>query len=317
VRRAAVAILLLPGLALADGVSEEAERKFDEGIKQMDAGHFDVGCPMLADSYRLEPLPGALFTLAECEAKWGKIASALGHYEDYLGLWEKMTSAQKSKQGSREKIARAQVAALDRDVPEITFVLPASAPEGLVIKRDDVALQSSDLGKPIRLDPGEHVIVVETINGKSKQTNLKVAKGEKRKLVLAIPEEDAPGTTSAPPPEAPKPSTGGGHLPITIAAGAVGLVGIGVGAVTGGIALGDKSTVDAHCTGLVCDQTGKNAVDDGRTMGLISTIGFIAGGIGVAAAVVLFLTEPKKSPGAGANVRFVTGPSGATLVGRF
>ena len=290
------AILFAPSLALADAASDEAEKKFNEGIKQMDDGHYDVGCPMLADSYRLEPLPGALFTLAECESKWGKMATALGHYEQYLAIFKKMTPAQQGKQGSRSKVAASQIDALASEVPEISLGVPAG---DFVVKRDNVVVPPDQLGKAVRLDPGEHVFVVETSDGRSKETKIRVAVGEKRKLELQAPDKKdddnggSTGTTVVSTPYAPKKS-GGSLVPVAISVGVVGLAGVAVGAITGVMALGDKSTADKECPNLMCTGAGKSAVDDGRTMGIVSTVGFIAGGVCLAASVLLFAMSPKQ-----------------------
>lgn len=298
------AVLLAPSIAFADAASDEAEKKFNEGIKAMDDGKYEVGCPMLADSYRLEPLPGALFTLAECESKWGKMATALGHYEQYLTLFEKMTPAQKSKQGSREKVAKSQIEALGSEVPELSLALPSGAPADLVVKRDNVVVPNAQLAKAVRLDPGEHVFIVETSDGRSRETKVKVAVGEKRKLELPIPEakDDNNGNTGNTgnnvTSDTPKKS-GGSLVPIAITVGVVGVAGVAVGAITGVLALGDKSTADKECPNLMCTPAGKSAVDDGRTMGIVSTIGLIAGGVCVATAIVLFAMNPKSEKKSG------------------
>lgn len=287
-------VLLVPSAAWADAASDEAEKKFNEGMKQMDDGHYEVACPMLADSYRLEPLPGALFTLAECESKWGKMATALGHYEQYLSAFEKMTPTQKGRQGSRQKVATSQIEALASEVPEISLALPAGSPTNLVVKRDNVVVTRDQLAKAARLDPGEHVFLVETSDGRSRETKVKVAVGEKRKLDLQIPEtKDDGGTTTTITTDGPKKS-GGGLVPVALAVGAVGIAGVAVGAITGVLALADKSTADKECPNLMCTPAGKSAVEDGRTMGFVSTVGFIAGGVCLAAAVVLFAMSPKQ-----------------------
>ena len=61
-----------------------AEVLFEDGVRLMKAGQFDEACPKIAESQRLEPRPGTLFTLAECLANDGKIATALARYEEYL-----------------------------------------------------------------------------------------------------------------------------------------------------------------------------------------------------------------------------------------
>jgi hypothetical protein len=82
--------------------------------------------------------------------------------------------------------------------------------------------------------------------------------------------------------------------------GVAGVAGLVVGGVTGGLTLAKKSTVGQHCGAAVgstdstaCDQTGLAAVSSGRTLGWASTAALIAGGAGVAAAVVMFTTEPR------------------------
>ncbi len=45
--------------------SSDAEALFESGLREMRAGNYALGCPRLAESYQLEPLAGALFTLAE------------------------------------------------------------------------------------------------------------------------------------------------------------------------------------------------------------------------------------------------------------
>src|SRR5262249_34131239 len=117
-----------------------ASAQFDRGLADMLAGRYDTGCPALAESYRLDAQPGALFTLAECEARWNKTAAALTHYDEYLGLVQRMASSDRAKQGSRPEVARQHRDAIAPLVPQLTVVLPNSAPPGTVVKRDGAVL---------------------------------------------------------------------------------------------------------------------------------------------------------------------------------
>jgi hypothetical protein len=312
-----LALLLVPTPARAgDAASDEAEKKFDQGIKEMDASHFDVACPLLAESYRLEPLAGALFTLAECESKWGKLAASLEHYDQYLEAFQRMGTPQRARQGGRDRIAKTQREALAKDVPELTLTLPASAPTDVTVRLDKAPLALASLGKAQRLDPGDHVVVVQTRDGKERELKLSLGAGDKRSIELKLPEKEPEPIkpVAAPADETTKSSS---HLPWTITAASVGVVGVTIGIITGVMAMGDRSTVDQHCrgpTGTECDATGKAAGEDGKTMGIVSTIGFIAGGVGLATAAILFFTEPKK-PAAAAVGHVVpnvfVGPQGA------
>jgi tetratricopeptide (TPR) repeat protein len=61
---------------------DPAQALFDQAIADMEAGRFDKACPAIKRSHKLEPLPGTLFALAECEAKRGALATAVQRYEE-------------------------------------------------------------------------------------------------------------------------------------------------------------------------------------------------------------------------------------------
>src|SRR5689334_12224252 len=137
---ASVAVCSLVVLAVSDpaagqGAADPAAL-FERGLAEMNAGKYESGCPAIAESQRLDPRAGTLFTLAECEVKWGHIASAVAHYADYLTLFSRMPKDQQERQGQRPKIATSQKAALEPQVPTLTLVVPPDAPRGLVVKRD-------------------------------------------------------------------------------------------------------------------------------------------------------------------------------------
>src|SRR5262252_4543747 len=81
-----------------------AEALFNRGLADMQAGKFDTGCPAIGESYRLDPRPGTLFTLAECEAKAGHYATAVARYDDYLSLYSRLSADQQAKQKGRDKV---------------------------------------------------------------------------------------------------------------------------------------------------------------------------------------------------------------------
>jgi hypothetical protein len=89
-----------------------ADLLYDEGLAEMQAGDFESGCPKLAESYRLEPLAGALFTLAECEAQWGKPVVALEHYEQYVEGLSRMGSEEREANEERRVVAVRQIESL-------------------------------------------------------------------------------------------------------------------------------------------------------------------------------------------------------------
>jgi hypothetical protein len=242
-----------------------------------------------------------LFTLAECENRWGKIASALTHYEAYIDVFARMRDDEKAHQRGRDKVALTQRDALRGQVPELAVALPPSAPAGTTVSRDGVPLGAPSLGVPITVDPGEHVVVARSPDGVSHEARVTVARGEHRTFVAdvtslppaATPAPSLPpATTPAPAPAAASSSSSSLRTWAFVTGGAA-VAGLVVGAIGGGVVLHEKSTVDASCNpDRTCSPAGLDAASRARTFGVMSDVGFAAGGVLLATAVVLYLVSP-------------------------
>jgi hypothetical protein len=274
--------------------SAAADALFDAGLSEMKAGNYDSGCPKLAESQRLDPRPGTLFTLAECEAKGDKLATAYVHYEDYLRVFSRMAAKEQKAQRGRDAVAKAALERIGPEIPKLTLKLPDGAPADLVVIRNGTRLGTATFGVALPVDPGEQVVVVELSDGSRGEQRITLAKGEKRELVLELPAkpaapESAPAAAN-PETRAVEVSSGGGSNTLAYVLGGVGIAGIAVGSVTGVMVLGKKSTIDDHCNGSKCDQQGLDAADSAKSLGLVSTIGFGVGVAGLAVATVLLVT---------------------------
>lgn len=175
--------LLVARMAVADD-KETARIRFDEGIAHMEAGRYDRGCPAIEESYKLNPLPGALFALAECEANRGRIATAIARYDEYLALYATLPPDRKAKQGKRQQESLAQKAALGQQVPEVTLVLPTGAPRETVVTRDGKDIGLDALGVAIPVDPGEHTITTQAPGGPLTEIRVTVDRAEKRRIIF-------------------------------------------------------------------------------------------------------------------------------------
>jgi len=296
--------------------------------------------PLIAESFRLDPQPGTLFTLSQCEVRWGRVATAVARLADYLHLYDRLTPDQKAQQLNRLTLVKEQRGKLVLEVPELTLSLPPGAPAGTVVKRDDAVVASAALGLGLPIDPGEHVVSTQAPGGPLWEQRITIASGEKKPLVLevktapiveprATPVVPAvipvPAEQPAPPAEAE--SGPSGRRVAAYVVGGVGVAGLVLGGVMGGLALGKKSTITAHCGAgikssdeLACDTDGLAAIESVKPIGLVSTIGFAVGLAGVGTAIVMILTEPKKAksvtgargPWMSASV-LSAGPSGAML----
>jgi hypothetical protein len=305
--------LLVARSAIAAG-PDAPDALFDKGVEQMEAGQFDKACPAIALSYKLDPLPGTLFTLAECENKLGKTATALGHYQDYLTVYGRLPPEKKRKQGDREKVSKEAVGTLSKQVPEVTITLAAGAPPATVVTRDGEPYPETQLGVPVHLDPGDHVFVTQAPGGTRAETVVTVKAMDRKAVVLEVAAgvATAPKPSATPAPEETASGPSGRHIG-AIAAVSVGAAGLLVGAVTGGLALGKKSAVNQGCgiggDPTACNATGFGAANSLKTLGAVSTAGFVVGGVAAAAGIVLFATEPKAKAATATRGRLGVGVS--------
>ena len=292
--------------------SATAGALFDKGIADMQAGQFASACPAIEESQRLEPRPGTLFTLAECQARSGKVASAVAHYQEYVGLVSRLPPDQQARHRDRVRTANAQVTKLKPQVPTLTLLLPASAPAGTSVTRNGVLLQAVTLGLPLPSDPGDYVIVTRTPAGAERQITLALALGDAKRVPLEVSADSAPTPTTpaaqaSAPASAPALGAAANAAPETpidhprsktpaYIAGGIGIAGIAVGSVTGVLVFGKKSTVNGDCSGHVCGASGVSAASSGKSLALVSDIGFGVGIAGLATAAILLLSAPRQEP---------------------
>ncbi len=275
-----------------------AEALFDQGLTDMQATKFDRGCPALAESYRLEPLPGVLFTLSECENKWGKIATALSHYRDYVAQVKRMTAAKRQRQGERPGVAEAAITKLEADVPRLTITLHDALPDTSIVRRGDALVPSTQIGQAIPLDPGAHELTLEVPGEKPVTRSITLSVGEHSKVTLALPEREAPRADARPP---------GTMSTLRITAyvvGGVGITGVVVGVIAGAIAINRNEEAEDNCVDLVCNEVGISKVETVQEAGNTATVGFVIGAAGLAAGITLWLlSESDDTP---SNSVFVT-----------
>ena len=284
--------------------SAPAEALFQAGVEGMRSGRYSSACPKLAESYRLDPLPGALFTLAECEAGWGKVATSVDHYQRFLSALSTLPPERRNKFEERRHLAVDKIKALGPLAAQLVISVPAGVPAALVIKRDGVLVEPSTYGVGRKLDPGEYVLTAELDGVQVWERRIKLAQRDEARVEVPWPlHPSASGTPGAPVPGSSpaSPSSSSSSLRAwAYGVGAVGVAGLVTGIVAGSIALGQKGIIDANCPNLLCNAEGHSAVGTARTAGTVSTIGFPVGLAGAVAAVVLFVvSRPRADPSAG------------------
>ncbi|TKD02737.1 hypothetical protein [Polyangium fumosum] len=304
-----------------------AEALFDRGLAEMQARHFDVACPAFAESQRLDPRAGTLFTLAECERLWGKIASASAHYAEYLRLVDAMPATLRPKHGARAAIARKEKAAIEPSIPKLSLVLRGKTSSGVRVTRDGFELGAASLGTALPVDPGEHVLTTQMLGAPPIETRVTVAKGESKTVELDV--QAAPAEPTLPPLSStdlrsPEPPDHAHRVVPTWAwiAGIGGLAAIG-GSIAFTVAhMNVRNAVAERCPDGTCDEPGladAYRASWNRDLALSLTFGALgAAGVGLAAVGFVRTYGAPKATEAVTFVPWATkGAGGAVVLGHF
>jgi hypothetical protein len=148
-------------------------------------------------------------------------------------------------------------------------------------------------GSSMTLDPGSYDFSFEAA-GKSVRKTIVLAEGESRREAIVFPKDAVASAQKRDPT----------RRMIGLVVAGVGLGGIALGAIFGSMAASSWSTSQSACSTTSCPDHAKavSAHDDATTFATISTIGFIAGPVLVAAGGVLFFTAPWVTPNQSAGI---------------
>ncbi len=302
---------------------EEARQLFTEATESMKKSEFAVACPKLERVIELVPDGiGAKLALGDCYKGIGRLASAQRAYV------AAEAAAAAASAGDRQREARSKADALTPLLAKLTLDL---APEvrglpDLGVSRDGVPISSAELGIPVAVDAGAHVIVVVAKDRMPFEERVEIKDGEKRAVSvreLAAKPVDAPSEpTSGAPPIAPKPRAPRQETPFWgpqrvagLVVGLAGVAGLGVGATFGVLT---KTSVDESndlgCdpdTAVCPDQASYDERRKALTFAHVSTGTLIGGGVLLATGVLVFVTAPSDS------TEVALGPGGFAVRGRF
>jgi serine/threonine-protein kinase len=318
---AATAMTPRPAAAQSKEDLARADALFSAGKALTDAGKFQDACAKFAESKRLAPGLGVTLYLADCYEHIGRTASAWTEFRSAEGL-------ARERNDKRAEVARAHAQALEAKLCRMTItVAPAVPLRGLQVLRDGLPVEQEEWGLAVPVDPGDHAVVVTASGHASRTLSARVGPDAPTATVTidALGESTGPATTPAQTPAAtpatspPAPAAAGtpasgtpespaeapaGDDPnatrrwIGVGVGALGIVGVGIGSAFG---LTAKSKLDqsnsSHCDSADhCDSTGLGLRKDSENAATLSTILFAAGGVALAAGVVLYFTAPRARP---------------------
>jgi hypothetical protein len=287
-----------------------------EGQQALDAKKFSAAADKFTRADQLVHAPTLLLGLARAQLGMNKLVEAQESYNRIIR--EGVAQGSPRSWSKALEDATKEVDAITARLPWVTIsVLGPTNPEVVI---DSTPVPNASLGVKRPVNPGSHTIKASAEGFNPSEKTMMFAEGQSISVNLELeqaPTEAAP--VAAPQtPEAPAPSGGGRKTAAFVALG-LGGAGLAVGGVAGILAMSKHTQLKQACPDGVCDPTTQGAaLDSYHTVGTISTIGFIAGGVGVAAGAILLLTQPKDSaPPAAANWSPFIGVGSAGVRGTF
>lgn len=177
-----------------------------------------------------------------------------------------------------------------------------------IVVVDGATVPLAALGEGRALDPGKHELSARIGAGPETRSQIDLAPGESKDITLPV---TAPAADAAPPP-LPLPPSGRGYDQqpaepahksngngLATAGFIIGGIGVGIGAITGIVAISQKSSLDDKCTNKQCGVADHDALDTAKKWGNVSTAFFIVGGVGLATGLIATLAAPSRSTGLG------------------
>jgi hypothetical protein len=291
----AVALIALdasPALAKPTGPSaadrETARSLLEQGRALSDKGDQKEALARFKGADDIMHVPSTAIRVAKAQAALGLLVEA----RDTISAIQRMPVERNEPAPFKE--ARAEAAQMDGvlapRIPSLTITASgAGKDEETTLTLDGVDLPAGVMGLPRVVDPGHHVIVAKTPTTAGTQ-EIDIKEAEQKKVEIALAPTGAPvvatdqpsGTTDA------ATATKRVHSPTIVTWAGAGLAGAGViaGTVTGVMVLSKKSTLKTECPDSMCGTAGSSDLNSANTLATVSTISFIAAGVGAAVAVV-------------------------------
>jgi serine/threonine-protein kinase len=312
-RAIAVACLAWSSVALAQPAGAQAEVLFRQGRDLMAAGKLAEACNAFEESQKLESAVATLLNLAGCREKLGQLATAWGLFLDAVRQTRSATDA-----ASRQfhDVAQAHAQKLEPRVSKLTINVPQQSQiDGLEIARGRDRISAAMWNRALPIDGGTYTITARAPGSSLWSTEVTVAAENDTKTVEIPDLRNLPrdvGSAIHPPPTPPHTSS---HVvSFVVGAGALALLGGGLG-----FALWGDSKYDASTSEMMSQARRDSLYDAANTRRYIAEALAVSGLAAGGAAVWLYLRDDQRERSAptAASVHIVPTATGLVLAGRF
>lgn len=148
----AITLVVLGSATVAQGREPTPpERLFMAGRQAAKNGDHEKALELFRQSHALEPAPGTLLNIADCEERLGRFTEARKHYAELL--------TQLPTTDERRSIAARHAEEIDQRAPRLRVDVARGAPEGTTLMLDGAPISGGKTGDARTVDPGRHVII--------------------------------------------------------------------------------------------------------------------------------------------------------------
>ena len=272
----------------------------DEGKDATRAGENKKALEAYQKAHDLVHVPSTGIAVAKAHLALGHLIEAREAALDVMRMPHESSEPPVFERARKE--AKELDASLKSRIPTLRIVVKGGPAVRVAV--DDGEVAQLLIGEPVPLNPGRHVATAKNADGVERRVDVELPEHEAKQVELVLPSpaptvvhEELPAAPreAAKAPEPMERTTGARVL--VISGFSVAVVGIAVGGVTGALTLTKSGNVKTQCANNICDPGAKSDLDSANSLATISTIGFIAGGAGLALGVVgLVLPKAKVEP---------------------
>lgn len=298
----------LPRVAHADNAADRATARAlaAEGQAAFDKGDYETAADRFSRADALIHAPTLLLALARSQVKLGKLVQANENYQRILREGVPANSPPAFAKAYED--AKKEADAITPRLAWVTISVAGSSEPNVVLDGDTpVSRAALDVKRAV--NPGDHTVRVTADGFLPADGKFSVGEGESTELKLNLEPnpEAAKGPATGPSgiaskswnaaanPQSDQTRSSGSQRTFGFVALGVGGAGLIVGGVTGLLAMNKHSSLESQCPNGLCPKDQSAALNSYRTLGTVSTVGFIVAGVGAAAGLTLILTAPKES----------------------
>lgn len=324
--KAAALLALLTAASRASGQTDTDKKQAQAlqvaGVRLMDHGDNRGALEKFEAAFRLFPSPKILFNMGRARNELGQAAEAVNDFERFL---DEAPYAQKESRDEAERLIKTLR-------PQLSYLDLTTDDVGSHISVDGREVGTAPLPRPLAVTPGPHEVHFDKAGLVAETRSVAPVAGQKLRVYVklapvpsATPEPAPAAAAAAPPPSAPSTSppvntvmeplsepVARAHRPWQLdaawIAGGAGVVFL-AGGITAQVLSSSKNAdfnnvTDAPSPKGQCNRSLPNAgggpcqglLDAANTRSTIAVVGYVAGGVALAGALVFYLTAPSTSP---------------------